>query len=178
MLKPGTLDASKPRGKGRPSDYTPERAAQLCDYLSSGMSLRTACAQKNMPEKATVFRWLSLSNPKPWAQDFRDQYARAKEEAADALVEEMLDIADDTSGDTQIIKSKKGNEYPVLNSEFAQRSRIRIDTRKWIASKLKPKKYGDKLDVTSGGKELPAPIYGGVSARDANAADTTNNKTV
>lgn len=127
---------------GRPTDYTPELGDLICDMLAEGMSLRKVCSNNNMPDKSTVFRWLR-SDP-----EFRDQYARAKEEAADALVEEMLDIADDASQDFQIVKSKKGNEYPVMNAEFAARSRLRVDTRKWIASKLKPKRYGDKLDIT------------------------------
>jgi hypothetical protein len=73
-----------------------------------------------MPGLATVFRWFD-EHP-----EFREQYEAAKEEGADAMVEEMLDIADDTS------------ENPASR-------RIRVDTRKWIASKLKPKRYGDKV---------------------------------
>ena len=45
-----------------------------------------------------------------------------------------------------------------MNSEYVQRSRIRIDTRKWIASKLKPKKYGDKVDVTTDGEKINTPV--------------------
>ena len=119
---------------GRPSDYTDELADRICSELSDGKSMRTVCSPDNMPDKATVFRWIRTRG------EFRNQYARAKEESADALTDEMLDIADDTANDY----IKTDEEGIRLNPENIQRSRVRIDTRKWLASKLKPKKYGDK----------------------------------
>jgi len=87
--------------------------------------------------------------------EFLKQYARAKEESADALAEEMLEIADDgrndwmaRNGGTDDEGNARENTY-VLNGEHIQRSRVRIDTRKWLASKLKPKKYGDRVDLTN-----------------------------
>lgn len=74
-----------------------------------------------MPDTSTVFRWLAKH------EDFREQYARAREEQAETHADEIIDIADDFADDP--------------NSR-----RVRIDARKWIASKLKPKKYGDKTD--------------------------------
>ena len=91
-----------------------------------------------MPCVKTVFNWFG-SHP-----EFLQQYARAKEESADALAEEILDIADDGSNDWMIRHDKDGEEGWQLNGEHVQRSRLRVDSRKWIASKLKPKKYGDK----------------------------------
>ena len=125
----------------RPSIYNQELADEICSLLADGLSLRTVCLAEDMPDKSTVFRWIR-SIP-----EFRDQYARAKEEAADALTDEMLDIADDGSNDWMKRHGKEDEEYWVANGEHIQRSRVRIDTRKWIASKLKPKKYGDKLDI-------------------------------
>jgi hypothetical protein len=89
-----------------------------------------------MPDKATVFRWLRTN------EAFCDQYTRAKEESADALTDEMLEIADDSTRDS--IKTEAGE---VCNTEYVQRSRLRVETRKWIASKLKPKKYGEKVST-------------------------------
>lgn len=97
-----------------------------------------------MPAMDTVFRWL---REKP---EFSEQYVKAKQESADALVEEMMDIADDGSNDWMVRHGKDGEESWQLNGEHVQRSRLRLDTRKWIASKLKPKKYGDKLDMNHG----------------------------
>lgn len=127
---------------GRPSGYTPELADLICAELSDGKSLRKVCQDESMPNKATVFRWLRER------EDFRDQYARAKEEAADSLADEMTDIADDGSNDWMEAFDKDGTAIGwKLNGEHVQRSRVRIDTRKWLASKLKPKKYGDKIEV-------------------------------
>lgn len=100
-----------------------------------------------MPDKATVFRWLRT------IPEFRDQYARAKEESADALTDEILEIADDATNDW-MERHQKGSVGWEVNGEHIQRSRVRIDTRKWLASKLKPKKYGDKLAL-GGAEDLP-----------------------
>lgn len=133
---------------GRPSDYTQELADRICELLSEGISLRTVCLDDDMPNKATVFRWLRTH------KEFCDQYARAKEESADAMAEDILDIADDGTNDWMTRTNKNGDEYEVPNNEVLQRSRLRVDTRKWLMSKMKPKKYADKLDLTSGGEKL------------------------
>lgn len=125
---------------GRPSDFTPELADAICARLADGESLRSVCRDEEMPNKATVFRWLRT------LPGFSDQYARAKEESADALSDEMLDIADDGRNDW-MKRNAEDDAGWVANGENVQRSRIRIDTRKWLASKLKPKKYGDKLGL-------------------------------
>lgn len=129
-LKPGTLKAADklevPKGKGRPTDFTPELANEICARLSDGMSLRRVCEADDMPDRRTVFRWLNDND------DFSHQYARAKEEAADSLADDIEDIADGTL---------KGKYDP-------QAARVAVDAKKWIASKLKPKRYGDKLDLT------------------------------
>jgi hypothetical protein len=93
-----------------------------------------------MPDCATVFRWIRVK------EGFREQYTRAKEESADALLEETLDIADDGSNDWMESNDPNNPGYRA-NGEHVQRSRLRVDTRKWAMSKLKPKKYGDKLDL-------------------------------
>ena len=133
---------------GRPSKYSKKLSDEICAQLADGKSLRTVCLPDDMPDKATVFRWLRTN------EEFRDQYARAKEESADALTDEMLDIADDGSNDWMKRHGKDEEDYWVVNGEHVQRSRIRIDTRKWIASKLKPKKYGDKT-VIAGDPDNP-----------------------
>lgn len=115
----------------RPSKYSDAVAAKLCAKLAEGQSLRKACSAKDMPSTATVFRWMQSID------GFREQYETAKAEATEHLVEEMLDIADDVE------------ENPASR-------RVRVDTRKWIASKLKPKKYGDR--VTHQGDD-EAPLY-------------------
>ncbi len=104
-----------------------------------------------MPDASTVFRWLRTY------PEFRKQYETAKEESTDALAEEVLDIADNGSNDW-MERNYGENTVWVANGEALQRSRLRVDTRKWLMSKMKPKKYGEKLDMTSDGKVLPTPI--------------------
>lgn len=102
-----------------------------------------------MPDKSTVFKWLRTQ------PGFVDQYARAKEESADAHADDILEIADDGTNDWMERKNSEGENVGwQVNGEHIQRSRVRIDTRKWLASKLKPKKYGDKLAV-GGAEDLP-----------------------
>lgn len=127
---------------GRPCEFTQEKADEICAHLSEGKSLRTVCAMDGMPSAPTFFRWLRTY------ESFLKQYEKAKQEAADAIVEEMLDIADDGTNDWMETHDKDGVAIGwKVNGEHVQRSRLRLDARKWIASKLKPKKYGDKIDV-------------------------------
>jgi hypothetical protein len=116
--------------KGRPSDYTQEMADLICEKLCEGESLRAICLPDEMPNRSTVFRWLSLH------EEFSNQYARAKEEQAEALADDIIAIADQY--DQAIEKLEGGTDH-------IQRAKLRIDSRKWVASKLKPKKYGDKV---------------------------------
>lgn len=152
---------------GRPSKYSQELADRICEKLACGQSMRTVCAGDDMPCMQTVFTWLRNN------KEFLEQYTRAKEEAADAFIEEMLDISDDGTNDWMERNDPKNAGYDY-NGEHVQRSRLRVDTRKWVASKLKPKKYGDKLDITSGDK--PIPILGGI-AKLPNDIPTDNSST-
>lgn len=132
---------AKPAAKakpGRPSGYSPERVGPFLDAIAEAKSTREAAALIGVT-KATVFDWLAKH------KDFSDRYARAKEAAADFIVEEILAIADDASNDWM-----ETNHGPVLNAEAVARSRLRIDARKWLAGKLRPKKYGDRIDVDHG----------------------------
>lgn len=123
---------------GRPSDFTQEIANTICERIADGESLRTICSQSEMPDKATVFRWLNGNTV------FRDQYARAREAQADALFDEILDIADDGRNDWMAVNGEDDEGWRA-NGEHMQRSRLRVDARKWMAAKLQPKKYGEKV---------------------------------
>jgi hypothetical protein len=94
-----------------------------------------------MPHKSTVFRWLDLHT------EFRDQYARAREIQAELMADELLSIADDASGDLS-----KGESGPIGNSAAVHRSKLMVETRKWIASRLLPKKFGEKVEVGHSGE--------------------------
>jgi hypothetical protein len=117
--------------------YDPDMASCICVEIASGRSLRDICSKEGMPDKATVFRWLAAH------EDFRDQYARAREAQADAMLEDILEIADDGMNDSYT--DEEGNVR--TNQDVIARSRLRVDARKWAMSKMAPKKYGDKLDL-------------------------------
>ncbi len=106
---------------GRPSDFTQEIADAICEKIADGQSLRSICLAEDMPNKATVFRW--LANPA-----FHDQYAHARETQADSLADDITDIADDD-------KLEPNDK------------RVRIDARKWLAGKMRPKKYGEAIQM-------------------------------
>ena len=96
-----------------------------------------------MPHQATVFRWLQAH------EAFRERYTRAREAQADALFDELLTIADDGRNDWMAIHGDDGEVVGYKeNGEALRRSALRIDARKWMASKLQPKKYGDKIAHT------------------------------
>ena len=149
---------------GRPSTYTQEIADEICAGLAEGKSLRTVCSAEHLPCVATVFNWFRTK------EGFLEQYTRAKEESADALTDEMLDIADDGSNDWMANNSdEEGKLNYQINGEHIQRSRLRIETRKWLSSKLKPKKYGDKITTEHTGVVGLIPIEEGTDPAKAAA---------
>lgn len=140
---------------GRPSTFTQDLADRICAELSVGRSLRSICREDWAPSTQTVFRWLRQHD------EFRDQYARAKEESADAMAEEIAEIAD--------IPPAYGPDGKIDNGDVQNR-RLQIDTRKWLASKLKPKKYGDKVQVDgpgAGGAHIVQVLTGVPDGDDA-----------
>ena len=128
----------------RRSDYSPELTAAICARMAEGVSLRSICLADDMPDKATVFRWLAAH------REFRDQYARAREARADAMAEEILEISDDDSDDA-ITDPESGATR--LNTEFVARSRLKVDTRKWLMARMAPKVYGDKVSQEVSGPD-------------------------
>lgn len=116
----------------RPLEFNEAVADAICERLADGESLRSICRDDEMPAKSTVFKWLGL------IPAFADQYARARETQADSLADDIVDIADN--------KTLEPND-----------KRVRIDARKWLAGKLRPKAYGDKVAVV-GGDKTDAPI--------------------
>lgn len=125
--------------------------------LSEGISLREICRQEDMPAKSSVFRWLAAH------EIFRDQYARAKQAGIEALAEDILDIADDATNDWMERRDPEGQNVGWKeNGEAIQRSKLRVEARKWLLAKLAPKKYGDKMALTDGeGQPLQAsaPVF-------------------
>lgn len=105
---------------------SPALLAEICERIAKGESLRSICAGEGMPAASTVCLWTTED------EAFGEQYARAQEARAQHYAEEIVAIADEEKAPDD--------------------RRVRIDARKWVASKLLPKRYGDKIDHTHGGE--------------------------
>jgi hypothetical protein len=113
--------------RGRPSSFTQEMADKICERLAAGESLRSICKDDGMPSWPCISNWLQRF------PEFAAQYARAREDQAEAHADRIIEIADDDTIDPN-------------------HKRIMVDARKWVASKLKPKRYGDKAAIEHSGE--------------------------
>lgn len=113
--------ATEHPGRGRPPNYSAALAQTICWRISCGESLRHVCTDDAMPHAATVLRWAAER------EDFREQYARACEARAHLLADEILELAD------------------AAGMEDPQAQKLKVDARKWVASKLLPRVYGDRI---------------------------------
>jgi len=115
---------------GRPTKYTKDLGNDICKRIIEGESLKKISEDNEMPVRSTIHEWLLDEEKK----EFSDNY----ELAVNVRTENMFDDIED-------IASNKGE---------VQRDRLRVDVRKWYLSKVLPKKYGDKMDLTSGGEKI------------------------
>ena len=132
------VNAVKAKKIGRPSSYTDAIANEICELLSEGNSLVRICKLPHMPDSRTVFEWLS----RPEHEAFALNYTRARAQMTHHLAEQCLEIAD-------------------LSKDPAK-ARLQVDARKWFASKMLPKVYGDASQVrladANGDKLDTAPL--------------------
>jgi hypothetical protein len=131
---------------GRPSLYSLELAARICERISSGESLRQVCRDETMPCTATVMKWARE------IPEFSEHYAKARDALLEHWAEEITEIADDGSNDWMNNADPENPGYK-LNGEHINRSRLRVDTRKWLLSKLAARKYGDRIAAELTGKD-------------------------
>lgn len=108
-----------PQTTGRPTVYSEELAQRIFVLLLEGLSLRKICQMEDMPAQSTVFRWLASPDHK----EFCEQYARTREAQRQLFDDEIVDIADEATDNTN-----------------AQAVRVRVEARKYVASKMAPKK--------------------------------------
>ena len=128
---------------GRPSKYSPDLAAEICAQIAEGSHLAKVCRGDGMPVLRTVYNWLQER------EDFAAAYDRARQVRADTWEGEIAEIADDTSQDYVDKVKPDGETYRAFDAEHVQRSKLRIDARKWLMAKAAPKKYGEHLSVDS-----------------------------
>ncbi|MGE4718789.1 ubiquitin carboxyl-hydrolase [Yersinia enterocolitica] len=114
--------AAKNKG-GRPSDYTPEIAETICNLLMEGESLRAICKRDDVPHIATVLAWLHRH------EEFHEQYVRAREIQAEVMAEDIIMYADSAAEEASAVA----------------KARLQVDARKWYASKVATRRYGDRV---------------------------------
>jgi hypothetical protein len=131
---------------GRPTKYSQELAAEILLRITEGESLRSIVKDANMPGQATVYEWLLAK------ADFAEQYAYARDQQAETLADEIIALADEKPKE---VTDDKGNGR--IDNGWVTWQKNRVDARKWVASKLKPKKYGDRV-THAGDAENPLEI--------------------
>lgn len=149
---------------GRPTIFSDELAGEICSRLAEGEHLKAICADKEMPARSSVYEWIR-SNPV-----FADMYARARDLQYAKWAEEILDISDDGRNDFVERETQAGHVEVIADHEHINRSRLRVDTRKWLLSKLLPKQYGDKSSVELSGPD-GGPIQHDVRMTQAEMRD-------
>jgi len=134
---------AKPKKIGRPTIFTKNLSDVICVRIAEGESMRSISRDESMPAMKTLFRWL---REKP---EFRQQYEIAKEESADVHAEDIIYISDHEASSPVMVDGIPlmidGKQVYAVDSASVAHARLRIDARKWVSSKLKPKKYGERL---------------------------------
>lgn len=124
---------------------SPENAERICSRIAEGYTVRQIARELDCTHGA-IFHWVAEDS------DFAHQYARAKLAQADRFADELIEISDHGGNDWLRRENDAGEPIEVPDHEHIQRSRLRVDTRKWLMSKFAPKKYGDKLELEHSGE--------------------------
>ena len=128
--------------QGRPPIYDPDVILpRVYELMREGMSIASILKLPEMPSSQVFFKW------KAGDPQIASDYARAREDRADLWAEEILTIADDSSGDWVEFETPDGRVKRRLDSEHVRRSRLKVDARKWLVSKHHPRTYGDRVAV-------------------------------
>lgn len=129
--------------KGRPTVYDHKLAQEICEQLACGFTLRAVCRNnEHFPPPETITRW-AVNN----VNGFSVHYELAREIGFQAMADELLEIADDSTNDFIDQIGKTGKMQRVVDHEHVNRSRLRIDARKWLLAKGLPRRFGDSLHV-------------------------------
>lgn len=131
-----------------------DKCREVIDYaLETLKSMRTSLKEVGIINRTEFYRELSIN------EELCNHYARVKEDISDALFEEIIEIADteEDGEETETITNGKRVTTIVRKNEKHRQRQLRIDARKWVVAKMNPKKYGNKVDVTSDGEKIQAP---------------------
>lgn len=120
---------------------------EVCEWLAKGRTIRDYCRQEGKPDRNAVYVHLAAGG-----EEVEGRIVRARARGCEAIAEEVLDIADDSSGDSVTVTDSEGNEQERCNTEFVQRSKLRIEARLRLMSKWNSGRYGDRQQVEHSGK--------------------------
>lgn len=138
------------RRPGAPSTFTPALGDEICQRMAEGETLTEICRSEGMPAFASVHRWADRH------AEFGEAFARAREAQAHRWAEEVIEISDDSRNDWITRQTERGEEI-MVNHEHISRSKLRVDSRKWLLAKVLPRIYGEKVEV-AGSAENPLTL--------------------
>ena len=141
-----------PLPNGRPPAYTPETGKYICDEISKGRTMTSIVKEPGMPSLPTIYSWLNRLST-TFSEDFLKSYITAREIQAEVYADQTVDICDASEHDMVVVKKvdkKTGATVTDIlpDIEHIQRSRLRVETRKWVAAHLLPRKFSDKMQLT------------------------------
>ena len=138
ILKPETKSHIRPNARQYDRDAI---TALVCSQIAEGKSLRSICdSDDKLPSASTFLDWMGE------ATALAEQYTRAREAGYFLLADEIVDIADEN------YTTAEDGTMERLSNEAIARNRLRVETRKWMLSKMLPKMYGDKVTTEHTGK--------------------------
>src|SRR6266700_4174115 len=141
-------------GKGKPgpaTTCTPQRVERICDLTAQGYTLRQVAAEEGV-DKSTIVNWLRRNPTLRW------QYDQAFALWCEVTASEMADIASEGTNDWMDRELSSGRIERVVDHENVQRSRLRIDTIKWLMARRNPKRWGDRVEYLVQHDEDPARV--------------------
>ena len=151
---------------GRPSKYNATLVDSICSRLAQGESLRAICDESETPAFSSVMKWLGEH------KEFADKYARARVLQAEFYANQIIEIADEEP--KHMVPDPDGGTSLRIDSAGVQRNKLRVDARKWIASKLLPQKYGDSSTLLLGG-DGKEPIKAAITVHFVKTGDANSN---
>ena len=144
-LQAKAIEPDKARKTRMEMAMTEAAQLEICARIANGESLTHVCKDPKLPARQTVTKYLVSVDAEN--SGFADRYRRARESLLDVYADEVITIADDGTTDYIIKTGRNGHEYMAVDQEHIQRSRLRVESRKWLLSKLRPEEYGDKMAV-------------------------------
>lgn len=138
-----SADNKPPKAKkiGRPSTKTEAITNAICERIACGETLTAICKEPGMPGYETVWRWRQKDSA------FDQLYMRARVAQMERWADEIVEISDDTSSDVITKTTPQGREYDAFDTDHINRSRLRVDTRKFLMAKIAPHLYGERVEV-------------------------------